>query len=1063
MKKIQLLIFILTCFLTACQHEHSTEKKVLDEEMKSPTLRFDGPAKFAAVHTLIRTRDGEATSGYKVGDVQRAYEKASKDRGTRSGDMYEWKERGPANCGGRTRGLIVDPADTSALTWFAGSVGGGIWKTENGGESWTLLTTDIPNLATSTLAMAPSNGDVIYAGTGEGFGNIDGITGSGMLKSIDRGNTWQVLSATSNDNQFANVTRIIVDPEDENIVIASTIGQFINGVRMSFIMKSIDGGQTWAQKFFTSVGRVQQILHVEGDFDTQYAAVNSRGVYKSEDAGETWSVIWDSRPHRIDRIEMAISRLDAGVAYMACEERDGESLLFFTRDTFHTIFNPIFDGLQPNWLAGQGWYDNTIAVHPYNDSLVWVAGAGPMIQIEPGRNFDTIKVYDQFVNNTTFLKDIDNSPFVDESSGLAADLFQGLPVDPGTTIDDLVNAEVRFGPGVSQKAHLIEVNQVTFDFTFLEMIDVPFEAYDLDNNRQIGLAIFDVNGDGKWSYENYEGSQFPFHDVVTLNMFDYVDTGNVELQTVNAVHKAQYYFFQQRDTAFQGDENNFPPANFLYETAEDQGLLSEFQPVTDGYFQYPNSVGSKGVHVDHHNIIFIPRNDTTESFYVINANDGGVAFSSDEGDSFIQTGTTFNDGSFTSSFGYNVSQFYGIDKMNGADRYVGGTQDNGTWVSGLDPDETSNWVEAPSGDGFEAAWNYDDPSQILETSQFNGLYKSYDGGDNWNFVGLPGGQGPFITRVAASQISADLVFMVSEEGVLKSTDFGDSWEVISMPDGWRFNRSWGPPIEISVASPNIVWTGGGMVDGNMLAVSTDAGDSFHVVNNYDLAVMGTLTGIATNPSDSNTAYALFSQADGPKVLRTRDLGQSWEDISGFVTNAEESSNGFPDVATYTLIAMPWDTAWLWAGTEIGIVESKDGGETWNLANNGLPPVAIWEMKIVGDEIVLATHGRGIWTVDVDQLNPSGIFSPTSYESIDLNVYPNPITSRGTVEFQINKRQLVEVSIFDLQGKLIKTLHRGQLSVGTHVLPFDKSDLNQGLYVVNVQSESAKGSMRILIK
>ena len=1054
MKNILPIFAICIFTIISCQSDRtSTHEKTADEFMQNTQLRFDGPAKFAAIHAMIRTRAGEPVPQYQVGDIQREYNKAIQASAGRTGQLLDWKERGPANCGGRTRDILILPEDTTFRTWLVGSVGGGIWKTSNAGGDWELMTKDIPNLATSTLAMSPADPDVIYAGTGEGYGNIDGILGSGMLKSVDNGNNWAPIASTSNNNDFANVTRIIVNPENENELLVASIGQFINGVRMSFIMKSVDGGDTWSKNYFTSVGRVQQIVFAPNDFSTQYACVNSRGIFKSIDGGDTWNQIWDGRSHRVRRIEMAISRLNAGVIYLSCETND-KPKLFFTRDTFQTIHEPIFEGQHPNWLSQQGWYDNTIAVHPYNDSLVWVAGAGPMHQIRPGTELDTLKVYDEFENNTSYFTEMTNSPFSDESAGLASDLFQGLPVNPQTTIDDLVNVEILFGPGRSQKAHLMDVNVYNYDFTYNSMIDVPFEAYDTDNGRQISLSVFDVNGDGDWTFTNYDGQPFPFHDVVTINMIDYTDTGDITIQTLNPIYKAQYYSFMQRDTSYQGDKNSFPDGNFRYLTTVDQGLLSDFEPITDGYFQFASikNVGSKGVHVDHHNIIFIPLDDTAQTFYVLNANDGGVAFSEDNGETFIQTGTTFNDGSFQSSFGYNVSQFYGVDKMNGADRYVGGTQDNGTWVSDVDPDETSNWSEAPSGDGFEAAWNYDNPDLILETSQFNGLFKSYDSGNSWSRIALPGGDGPFITRVAASQIEADLVFMVSEEGVLKSTDFGDTWTVIDMPESWTFHRSWGPPIEVSTASPHVVWTGGSMQDENGIVVSINRGDSFMTTNNYPDAFMGTVTGLATNPLDSTIGYALFSQANGPKILRTADLGQSWKDLSGFITNTDESNNGFPDVATYCLMVMPWDTAWMWAGTEIGIIETKDGGVSWQLADNGLPPVAIWEIKIVGDEVVLATHGRGVWSLDVSELDPVGTVHQQLTNNNELNVFPNPVADQTAISYQLHKKQHISVGLYDINGRLVRLVFKGVQSKGDQLIKFNKGQLASGTYFIMIENE-----------
>ena len=82
---------------------------------------------------------------------------------------------------------MVDPDDETFDTWFAGSVAGGIWKTTDAGETWTNKTPDLPNLSIATMVMAPSNHSILYAGTGEGFYNIDAVRGDGILKSTDGG------------------------------------------------------------------------------------------------------------------------------------------------------------------------------------------------------------------------------------------------------------------------------------------------------------------------------------------------------------------------------------------------------------------------------------------------------------------------------------------------------------------------------------------------------------------------------------------------------------------------------------------------------------------------------------------------------------------------------------------------------------------------------------------------------------------------------------------------------------------------------------------------------------
>jgi hypothetical protein len=163
------------------------------------------------------------------------------------------------------------------------------------------------------------------------------------------------------------------------------------------------------------------------------------------------------------------------------------------------------------------------------------------------------------------------------------------------------------------------------------------------------------------------------------------------------------------------------------------------------------------------------------------------------------------------------------------------------------------------------------------------------------------------------------------------------------------------------------------VDGDVL-VSTDGGLTFNGTTDYVDVTLGRISGIAADPHDAATAYVLFSFAERPKILKTTDYGATWDDISGFDTGAV-STNGFPDVAIYDLMVFPNDPDHIWVGSEIGLIESLDGGATWGLADDGLPAVGIWKLAAIEDEVVLATHGRGIWTVSDVSLMDGTTYKP----------------------------------------------------------------------------------------
>ena len=913
-------------------------KKELSKENKN-----DNPELFAEYHNGIRTRYGDTKpmypSNHKIKELLKAKGLAStKDLNklTIGDKLLDWTERGPGNVSGRTRGIIIDPDDPTFDTWYVGSVGGGVWKTTDAGANWSELTPGLPNLATSTLAMAESNHDIIYMGTGEGFFNIDQLDGNGLWKSIDRGITWEQIESTANNPEFQNIMRIIIDPDNENILLVATgpgYNYFPGTYPASGIFKSVNGGDTWTKVFEDENHTVEHIIANPLNFNTQYATINSVGVIKSYDAGETWQDV-STGLNSFQRMEIAIAPTDTSRIYISAEGLNSGAKLFVSEDGAETwLVTGEINGWNVNWLGSQGWYDNTIAIDPYDEDITYVGGINLWgIEIQPG--MDTIgQIVEVQQNNTSsFLSFFDwGMPWAGGGVGTGFDALGDMI--QGVEDDDFVSVEVRFGPGKWQKAHRFIIGSGGGSLDYMDYIDVPFEIWDIDNNIQLMVSFNDIEENGFFDLTDEDpvtGGEF-----LMIHALPYDDTSPYPIiaQQNGAVYKMIYFIWPMLTQGATWDPNNLPESNLaiIWGDAVVKGI--EITNITDGYGQYGGS--SKGVHVDHHNIVLVKTDEPSQSFRFVNGNDGGVSYSDDKGETFTQPVN-----------GYNTTQFYGVDKMNSESRYIGGTQDNGSWISPVDPGSTSSWVLTPGGDGFEAAWHYSDPLKILESSQFNNIYKTVDGGQTWSnastgsgLTDVGGGYGPFFTKIAKSKQDPDLVFAVGYSGVWRSENFASLWTLISMPGGWIGNSSF-TDIKISLVNPQIVWSGYSMVTGSPLYVSTNGGINFSETSVYPDVTLGRTSGIETHPVEDSSAFALFSFAKAPKILRTTDLGQTWEDISGFGTDTV-SSTGFPDVAVFSLLVMPYDTDIIWAGTEIGIFETTDNAQSWHYIENGFPATGVW--------------------------------------------------------------------------------------------------------------------------
>jgi hypothetical protein len=148
-----------------------------------------------------------------------------------------------------------------------------------------------------------------------------------------------------------------------------------------------------------------------------------------------------------------------------------------------------------------------------------------------------------------------------------------------------------------------------------------------------------------------------------------------------------------------------------------------------------------------------------------------------------------------------------------------------------------------------------------------------------------------------------------------------------------------------------------------------------------------------------------------------------------------SANGFPDVAVFSLLVMPFDDNVLWAGTEIGIFVSEDGGLSWAFADNGLPAVAIFQMRIVDDEVLVATQGRGIWSVSLPEL--AGYEPPAVTLAPRLNaLLMNP---DGYLPVAFELRSAYDSTQVWVDGSLLTTLAANEAPAQESVnLPIDQS-------------------------
>jgi photosystem II stability/assembly factor-like uncharacterized protein len=330
-------------------------------------------------------------------------------------NLGAWSWLGPGNVGGRTRALLIHP--TTPNTMYAAGVAGGVWKTTDGGASWTPLTDMIANLAVVSLALDPSNPNIIYAGTGEfsGSGEKDlgtGVRGAGIFKTTDGGMNWTHLANTNSSN-FYYVNKLVVSPNTGQRVYAAT---------GTGVWRSTDGGTNWT-KVHNQPTCQDMVIRTDQAIDFIFVTCrpsNQGRIYRNTNANGagTWDEVHTETG--MGRTSLALAPSNQSVIYaMAAStvpappgnRSNGLHAVFRStsngdpntwtpqvQNTNANLLNTLLltnvsgaysaeCGWGDNFISNQGSYDNVIAVDPLDPNRVWAGGIYLFCSDDGGANW----------------------------------------------------------------------------------------------------------------------------------------------------------------------------------------------------------------------------------------------------------------------------------------------------------------------------------------------------------------------------------------------------------------------------------------------------------------------------------------------------------------------------------------------------------------------------------------------------------------------------------------------------------------------------------------------------
>jgi photosystem II stability/assembly factor-like uncharacterized protein len=307
----------------------------------------------------------------------------------------KWRQVGPFRGG---RALAVSGVAGDPLTYYFGSVAGGVWKTTNAGNTWTPMTDKTGIMSVGALAVAPSDPNVIYVGTGESCwrGNIS--YGDGMYKSIDAGKTWARIGLEDS----RHISKVIVHPTNPDIVFVAAMGHAYGTNETRGVFRSADGGKTWQKLLFkdNKTGAIDLTFDPANPhilfaalYEAQrypWTAVSGgpgSGLYKSSDDGATWKRLeGHGLPTGVlGRIGVSVSGADGNRVYAIIEAEKGGIYRSDDAGDSWQLLNP------EHRFTQRAWYFHHIFADPKNVDTVYVLNTAVYRSTDGGHTFGYVR------------------------------------------------------------------------------------------------------------------------------------------------------------------------------------------------------------------------------------------------------------------------------------------------------------------------------------------------------------------------------------------------------------------------------------------------------------------------------------------------------------------------------------------------------------------------------------------------------------------------------------------------------------------------------------------------
>ena len=781
-----------------------------------------------------------------------------------------WRSIGPDRGG---RSLAVSGVKGRPLEAYFGAVGGGLWKTTDGGENWLPVTDgQIKSASVGAVAVSESNPDVVFIGMGESCirGNI--MPGDGVYRSSDAGKTWTHVGFA--DSQA--ISRIRIHPTNPDIVYVASFGKYGAPSAERGVFKSTDGGKTWKKTLFRDerTGAVDISLDRK-DPNLLYAALweayrveyqmssggPGSGLFKSTDGGETWTEITRNAglpAGLVGRIGVSISGADANRVYALIENQNGG--LFSTDD------------------GGKSW-------RLVNDNR----------NIRQRAFYYTHVAADPVAKDTVYMLNV---------SGFRS-------TDGGKTLTN-------FAQGTHSDHHDLWI--------------------DPDNPKHLVLG-----NDGGGAVSTEAGQPWTPQDFPTAQYYHVVTTAHVPFHVCGA---------QQDGSTVCISSTAVSPVGA--QIAQARAARRGAQPAEEtGRGGRGGGRGGRGA--------------PPEMYGAGGSENGTIAPDPKDPDMIFAVG---NNGTFLTR----------LNRDNGEVREVG------PYPRIFSGEPSSALVE-------RWTWNqplifsHADPNVLYTSSQH--LWKTTDAGQSW-------------TRISGDLTRKDPKTMGPSGGPIT----GD----MNGPEVYATIFAIGPGKK----DANLIWVGS---DDGLVHVTRDGGKSWVPVTPKEMPEFGRVSQIDASRFNDGTAYVSVRKPllDDlkPYIFRTHDFGKTWTKIV----------NGLgPSDYVHVVREDTQRKGMLYAGTQHGVYVSHDDGDNWKSISLNLPDVPVSDAWIEDNAIAISTHGRSFYVLDdLATLRQA----PEAATVADAHLFKPVDAVRGaggaTIAYLLKKPvQKLTLEILDAAGTVIYT-------------------------------------------